>query len=71
MRPATLLGLLLLAVGGFIAFRGFSYSSNRSVLKVGEFEATLEERQTVPAWAGGLVAVAGLVLVAAGMRKSG
>ena len=71
MRPATLVGLLLLAVGGLIAFRGFSYSSNRSVLKVGEFEATLEERQTVPTWAGGLVAVAGLVLVAASMRKRG
>lgn len=71
MRPATLAGILLLAVGGFIVFRGLSYTSDRSVFRVGEFEASLEERRAVPAWVGGVAAAAGLVLLVAGSRRRG
>jgi hypothetical protein len=71
MRPATLVGIVLLALGAFILFRGLSYSSNRSVIRVGEFEASVEERRSVPLWAGGLAAVAGLVLIVAGARRRG
>jgi hypothetical protein len=69
MRPTTIAGILLLALGAFILFRGLSYTSNRSVLKVGEFQASVEERRTVPAWAGGLIAVAGIGLLVAGRRR--
>jgi hypothetical protein len=66
-----LAGLVLLAVGAFILFRGLSYNSDRSVIKIGEFEASVQEKQSVPAWAGGLAAVAGLVLIVAGSRRRG
>lgn len=69
MRPLTLVGIILLALGAFIVFRGLNYSSDRSVLKVGELEASVEERRSVPVWAGGLAAAAGLVLVVAGARR--
>ncbi len=69
MRPTTIAGILLLALGAFILFRGLSYTSNRSVLKVGEFQASVEERRSVPAWAGGLIAVAGIGLLVAGRRR--
>lgn len=69
MRPTTIAGILLLALGAFILFRGLSYTSNRSVLKVGEFQASVEERRTIPAWAGGLIAVAGIGLLVAGRRR--
>jgi hypothetical protein len=69
MRPTTIAGILLLALGAFILFRGLSYTSNRSVLKVGEFQASVEERRTVPDWAGGLIAVAGIGLLVAGRRR--
>ncbi|HEX6106579.1 MAG TPA: hypothetical protein VFZ26_13420 [Gemmatimonadales bacterium] len=71
MRPLTLAGLALLALGGFILFRGLNYTSDRSVIRIGEFEASVEERQAVPAWIGGLAAAAGLVLVVAGSRRRG
>jgi hypothetical protein len=71
MRPATLVGLVLVAVGGFILFRGLSYTSDRSVFKVGDIEASLEQKRSVPAWAGGLAAAAGLVLIVAGSRRRG
>jgi MYXO-CTERM domain-containing protein len=69
MRPVTLAGLALLAVGALILFRGLSYTADRSVIKVGEFKASVEERQSVPAWVGGLAVAAGLVLVVAGRRR--
>lgn len=71
MRPATLVGLVLVAVGGFILIRGLSYTSDRSVFKVGDIEASLEQKRSVPAWAGGLAAAAGLVLIVAGSRRRG
>jgi hypothetical protein len=71
MKVLTLFGIILLALGGFILVRGFSYSSDRSVLKVGEFQASLEEKHPVPAWAGALAIVGGIVLVIAGSRRQG
>lgn len=71
MRPATIGGLVLLAIGAFILFQGLNYTADRSVFKVGEFEASMEERRSIPAWVGGLAAAAGLVLLVAGVRRRG
>jgi hypothetical protein len=71
MRPAALAGLALLAVGAFILFRGLNYTADRSVVKIGEFEASMEARRSVPAWIGGVAAAAGLVLLVAGSRRRG
>jgi hypothetical protein len=71
MRPATLAGLALLAVGAFIFFQGLNYTADRSVIKIGEFEASVEERRSVPVWVGGLAVAAGLVLLVAGSRRRG
>jgi hypothetical protein len=71
MRPLAIAGLLLLILGGFILLRGLSFTSQKSVLKVGDFQASVEERRDVPAWAGALAAVGGLVLLVAGSRRRG
>jgi len=69
MRPLTLVGILLLALGAFILFRGMTYKSKDEVLKVGDLKASVEEKHAVPTWAGGLAIVAGVVLIAGGMKK--
>jgi hypothetical protein len=69
MRPLSLVGILLLAVGAFILFRGATYSSRDEVLKVGDVKATVESKKAVPTWAGGVAIVAGVVLLAAGMKR--
>jgi uncharacterized membrane protein len=69
MRPLTLVGILLLALGAFILFRGMSYKSKDEVLRVGDLKASVEETRAVPTWAGGLAIVAGVVLIAAGMKR--
>jgi len=69
MRPLTLAGIVLLVLGGFILLRGLSYTSRQSVLQVGEFQATMEERQAVPTWIGALALAGGIVLLVAGRRR--
>jgi hypothetical protein len=69
MRPQALIGIVLLALGAFIVFRGMSYSDRDEVLKVGEVKASVESKKAVPTWAGGVAIVAGIVLLAAGMKR--
>ena len=71
MRPLTLAGLVLLLLGGFVLLRGLSYTSQKSVLKVGDFHATVAARQTVPPWIGAVAVVGGIVLLVAGARRRG
>jgi len=69
MRPLSLIGIILLALGAFIIFRGASYKSKDEVLRVGDLKASVEEEHAVPTWVGGASIVAGVVLLAAGMRR--
>jgi hypothetical protein len=69
MKPSLLIGIVLLLLGGFVVVRGLSYTSERSVLKVGDLKASVEEKRSVPTWAGALAIVGGLALVIAGSRR--
>jgi hypothetical protein len=69
MRPLSLLGIVLLAIGAFIVFRGLTYKDRDEVLKVGGVEASVEQERAIPTWVGGAALVAGVVLLAAGMRR--
>jgi hypothetical protein len=69
MRPQALVGIVLLVLGAFILFRGMSYKSKDEVLKVGDVKASVEQKHAVPTWAGGVALVAGLVLLAGGMKR--
>jgi hypothetical protein len=69
MRPLSILGIVLLVLGAFIVFRGASYKSHDEVLKVGDVKASVTQKHAVPTWAGGVAIVAGLVLLAGGMKR--
>lgn len=69
MRPLSLVGILLLVVGAFIVFRGLTYKSKDEVLDVGGLKASVEERRAVPTWVGGVAIIAGVVMLAAGMKR--
>ena len=69
MRPLSLVGIVLLALGAFLLFRGATYKSRDEVLKVGDLKASVEEKHAVPTWVGGVAIVAGIVLLAAGMKR--
>ncbi|HEU5170802.1 MAG TPA: hypothetical protein VFU46_09700 [Gemmatimonadales bacterium] len=69
MRPLTLAGLVLVALGLFVALSGLRYRGERSVLRFGEFQASIEEERTVPPWTGGVAVVAGVALILADRRR--
>lgn len=71
MRASLVVGILLVIAGAIVAARGFTYTSRQSVLKVGDFEATVQERRTISPWFGVGAVVAGIVIILAGQRRGG
>jgi drug/metabolite transporter (DMT)-like permease len=68
MKPLAIAGIVLAVLGAFIVFRGLSYGSQRSVMRVGDLQVSAEEQHAIPAWVGGLAIVGGLLLVVGGVR---
>jgi len=70
MRILQILGAVLVAAGLFLIIRPPSYPHQESVFKLGNLEATVQDRRTVPGWVGGVLLGAGCVLVIVGMKRS-
>lgn len=72
MKPATILGIILIVIGvaGF-ALGGLSFTRKEKVLDVGPIEATADDKKTVPIppLLAGIAVVGGVILVAVGSRK--
>jgi hypothetical protein len=70
MRVLQIVGALLIAGGLFILIKTPSYSSEKSVFKVGDVEAKVAQDHAVPPWVGGAALAAGVVLIVVGARKT-
>ena len=70
MRILQILGALLIAGGLFVLIKAPSYSSDKSLFKIGDVEAKVAQEHAIPPWAGGAALAAGVVLVVVGARKS-
>ena len=74
MKPALLIGLVLLLLGAAVlAYRQFSYKTQETVLDIGPLKATAERTRTVPlppiiGWA--LIGGGALVLVVHARAKT-
>jgi len=65
----TVIGALLIVLGGWVLFGGLSFSKNETVLQVGGLKAQVQRDEPVPQWAGVAALVAGLALVAVGLKR--
>jgi hypothetical protein len=73
MKTATLAGLALLVLGVLaLAYQGITYTTHNKVVDIGSFQATKEEKQTIPLppILGGIALVGGVVLLMAGTKRS-
>ena len=70
MRILQVVGALLIAGGLFVLIKAPSYSSDKSLFKIGDVEAKVAQEHAIPPWAGGAALAAGVVLVVVGARKS-
>lgn len=69
MKPLAIAGIVLAVLGAVIVFRGLSYGSQRSVLKLGDVQVTAEGERSIPTWVGAAAIVGGVLLVVgAGVR---
>jgi hypothetical protein len=69
MRVLQIVGALLIAGGLFVLIKSPSYSSEKSVFKIGDVEAKVAQEHAIPPWAGGIALAAGVVLIVVGARK--
>lgn len=72
MKFTTIVGAVLIAAGVLaLAYKGFNYTSQETVLQIGSVKATAETEKSVPIpmWAGIAAIVAGVLVIGAGMRR--
>lgn len=72
MSSIKIVALALIVAGILgLAYGGFSYTKDTTVVKIGTFEISAKEKETVniPLWAGiGAIVVGGLLLVVGGKK---
>jgi hypothetical protein len=69
MRVLQIVGALLIAGGLFVLIKTPSYSSEKSVFKLGDVEAKVSQDHAIPPWVGGAALAAGVVLIVVGARR--
>jgi drug/metabolite transporter (DMT)-like permease len=69
MKAFLITGLALVAAGIFLILRPPHYASEQSVFKIGDVEARMQQGRALPAWVGGAVLGAGVVLLGTGLFK--
>jgi hypothetical protein len=70
MRVLQVIGAILILGGLFVLIKSPSYSSQKSVLKIGDVEAKVSQEHPIPPWAGGAAVAVGVVLIVVGARKT-
>ena len=73
MKPAGIIGIILIAIGIIaLAYGGFSYTTREKVIDAGPLQVSAEKEKTVPfpPILGALCLVGGIVLVVVGNKKN-
>jgi hypothetical protein len=71
VKPITMIGAVLIVLGGIVvALQGVSYVRDRQEVSMGPMEFSTEERGFISPVVGGIVLVAGVVLVLIGRRRA-
>ena len=69
MRVLQVLGALLILGGLYVLIGSPSYSSEKSLLKIGDVEAKVSQAHVIPPWVGGAGIAVGVILIVVGARK--
>ncbi|HJX26261.1 MAG TPA: DUF3185 domain-containing protein [Chthoniobacterales bacterium] len=73
MKPAGIIGIILIAIGIIaLAYGGITYTKREKVIDAGPLQVSADREKTIPLppILGGICLVGGIVLVVAGGRKT-
>jgi len=73
VKPMTIIGIVLIVIGLVaLVYQGITYTTREKVIDIGPLEATAEKEKTIPLSPalGAVAIVGGVVLIAAGSRRS-
>jgi hypothetical protein len=70
MRFGVLIGVVLLAAGGWIASGHATYKTSKAAIDVGVFQANVREAHVVPQWIGYLALGAGVLVLLGSLKHS-
>jgi hypothetical protein len=68
MRPTQIIGVLLIIAGIFVLWKRPTYTDKKDVVEIGDFKASVKERETIPSWIGYVSIGAGVILLIAANR---
>lgn len=69
MALRTIIGALLILLGGIILARGLHYNSTHDVVDLGGVRVSVNQDKPISPWIGGVIALAGLAVVFSGGRR--
>lgn len=69
MALRTIIGALLILLGGIILARGLHYNSTHDVVDLGGVRVSVNQDKPISPWIGGVIALAGLAVVFGGGRR--
>lgn len=73
MKPAGIVGIILIAIGIIaLAYGGFTYTKREKIIDAGPLQVSADREKTVPfpPILGGICLVGGIILVIAGNKKA-
>lgn len=69
MKVSVVLGFVLIVAGSYFLFTGGGFTTRRDVIDVGGLTVTAAEEHPLDPWISTVVLIAGVALVAGGLRR--
>jgi drug/metabolite transporter (DMT)-like permease len=69
MKTLILAGIVVAALGVVVLTLGVSYPGHRSMMRVGDLQASVQEQHTIPTWVGIAAIAGGALIIGSGLRR--
>jgi hypothetical protein len=69
MKALILAGIVVAALGVVVLTMGVSYPSHRSMMRIGDLQASVQEQHAIPSWVGIAAIAGGALIIGAGLRR--
>jgi hypothetical protein len=68
MKSLMIVGIVVAVLGAFVLTKGLSYPSHRSMMRIGDLQASVQQERAVPTWVGVVLLAGGALMIGASLR---